>query len=387
MSIRTTHHPATGRSRVTRAIKSGFAAVALTSAIAALGAIVGTGSASAATAQPAAAVLTGVTWHALAPINGWQSGQARYGTGGPAWAVQNGVVYLSGSVVQTSGTDQELAVLPVAARPSRTLFLTMYTLNDTQGSLVIYPTGEIMAYSVPQSNAQGFTSLAGVSYPAPGLATHKLALEDGWVSSQSEFGTGDPSYSVSGGVVYLSGSMHQPVGVSEISATLPPAARPAHTMYRTIYTYSGTIGLVEIQPNGTMYTYMGEAQQYTSLAGISFPAAADTVHNLALDNGWQSGEPTHDTGDPSYWVSGGVVHLSGSLVQPSAGGEIFAVLPKADRPAHALYIEVMVYTPDNTAHAGTVLIEPDGAMYAYSPTATDAETYTSLAGISFPLGS
>ena len=389
MSIRTTHQPATGRSRVTRAIKSGLAAVALTATITALGAIVGAGSASAATAQPSAPAPTvsGVTWHQLTPINGWQSAQTTYATGNPAWAVQNGVVHLSGSVLQTSGTNQELAVLPAAARPSRTLFLTMYTLDDTQGSLVIYPTGEVMAYSAPQSNAQGFTSLAGVSFPAVAMTTHTLALEDGWVSSQSQYGTGDPSYSVSGGVVYLSGSLHQPIGVSEISATLPPAARPAHTMYRTIYTYDGTIGLAEIQPNGTMYTYMGDAQQFTSLAGVSFPAAADTVHTLALDNGWQSGEPSHDTGDPSYWVSGSVVHLSGSLVQPSGGSEIFAVLPKADRPAHALYIEVMVYTPDNTAHAGTVLIEPDGAMYAYSPTATDAEMYTSLAGLSFPLGS
>jgi len=72
-------------------------------------------------------------------------------------------------------------------------------------------------------------------------------------------------------MVYLSGSLHQPTGVSEISATLPAAARPAHIMYLTVYTYSGTMGLVEIEPNGTMYTYMGGAQQYTSLAGISFP--------------------------------------------------------------------------------------------------------------------
>jgi len=50
-----------------------------------------------------------------------------------------------------------------------------------------------------------------------------------------------------------------------------------------------------------MYTFLGAAQQYTSLAGISFPAAADTVHKLALDNGWQSGEATFGTGDPSYW--------------------------------------------------------------------------------------
>ena len=66
--------------------------------------------------------------------------------------------------------------------------------------------------------------------------------------------------------------------------------------------------------------------------------------------------------DPGYWVSGGVVHLSGSVDQPSGTGQIFAVLPKADRPAHDLYIQVMVYTPDDTAYAATVVIDPDGAM-------------------------
>ena len=281
MSIYPNHRQATGTGRVTRAIKSGFAAVALTSAITALGAIVGAGTASAATAQPAAPAVTGVTWHQLSTINGWTSGQSQYGTGGPAWAVQNGVVYLSGSVLQPSSTGQEFAVLPAAARPSKTLFIPVYTLGDTQGYLVIYPTGEVMAWASPESNAQGFTSLAG----------------------------------------------------------------------------------------------------------ISFPAASDTVHTLALDNGWVSGEPAHDTGDPAYWVSGGVVHLSGSVDQPSGTSEIFAVLPKADRPAHDLYIQVMVYTPDNTAYAGTVLIAPDGAMEAYSQAPGSAQMYTSLAGISFPLGS
>ena len=39
------------------------------------------------------------------------------------------------------------------------------------------------------------------------------------------------------------------------------------------------------------------------------------------------------------------------------------------------------------AHAGTLLIEPDGTMQAYSQTSSEAQTFTSLAGISFPLGS
>jgi hypothetical protein len=80
------------------------------------------------------------------------------------------------------------------------------------------------------------------------------------------------------------------------------------------------------------------------------------AHKLALVNGWQSAQFGYNTGDPAYPVSNGVVHLSGSLLQPTGSNQIFAVLPKADRPKHDLYIRAMVYTPGNTAHTGTVLI-------------------------------
>jgi hypothetical protein len=324
-----------------------------------------------------------VTWHSLTPINGWHSGQTQFGTGAPAWAVRSGVVYLSGSVFQTSGTDQVLATLPAAARPSKTLFITVYTLDDTQGYLVIYPSGQIEAWSSPASNAQGFTSLAGVSYPAPALALHKLALKNGWVSSQGQYTTGDPSYAVSDGVVHLSGSLHQISGTDANFGVLPPAARPAHTMYLAVYTYDGTMGLLEVDQNGHLAAYDGGAQQYTSLAGVSFPVP-EAAHKLALDNGWQ---PAQGTGDPAYSVTNGVVYLSGSVRQPTSGNEILTVLPTGARPKHDLYIKVMVYTPGGVAQAGTVFIAPDGTVQAYSSPASNAEQFTSLAGISFPLGS
>jgi hypothetical protein len=386
MSIHPNHRPVTGGSRLAQAIKAGFATVALTSAVTALGAIVGAGSVSAATAQPAAAAVSGMTWHQLTPVNGWQSGGAHFGSGSLAWAVRNGVVYLSGSVFPPTGTASEFAVLPAAARPSRVLYITVYTADDTQGFISIYPDGVMYASASPYSNAQGYTSLAGISFPAPALAMHKLALQNGWQSSQSQFGTGDPAYSVSGGVAYLSGSLHQPSGTNQILAVLPPAARPAHTMYLSVYTYNGTIGLLEVDPQGRLYAYDGGAQQYTSLAGISFPVASAAVAKLALVHGWESAQPKFGTGDPAYSVSGGVVHLSGSLFQPSGTNQIFAVLPKADRPGRILYIQVMVYTPDAVALAGTVEIDPDGSVWAYSQTGT-ARQYTSLAGISYPLGS
>ena len=390
MSIYPKHRPARCAGRVTRTVKSGIAAVALMSAITALGAIMGAGSAAAATAQPAAATVTGVTWHPLAPVNGWQPGQSQFaGDGIPAWTVQNGVVYLSGSVIQASGTNDEFAVLPPAARPSRILYMTVFTVAGTQGFIIVSPSGAMQARATPYSDAQGLTSLAGVSYPAPALAMHKVALENGWQSSQSQYGTGDPSYTVSNGVVYLSGSLHQPAGTGQVFGVLPPAARPAHTMYLTVYTYGGTMGLLEIDTNGMLYAYNGGAQQYTSLAGVSFRVASATMNKLALINGWQSAQPVYGTGDPSYSVKNGVVHLSGSLLQPpaTATGQMFAVLPKAARPAHYLYIKAMVYSPGSAANAGTVVITPNGEMYAYSLTASYAQQYTSLEGISYPLGS
>jgi len=40
--------------------------------------------------------LAGTTWHKLNLINGRKSGQGKFGTGDPAYAVKNGIVYLSG---------------------------------------------------------------------------------------------------------------------------------------------------------------------------------------------------------------------------------------------------------------------------------------------------
>jgi hypothetical protein len=45
------------------------------------------------------------------------------------------------------------------------LYIAVYTLNDTQGFINIYPNGAMYASASPYGHAQGFTSLAGISYP------------------------------------------------------------------------------------------------------------------------------------------------------------------------------------------------------------------------------
>ena len=361
--------------------------VAVTLAAAAAGTIAAGGAASAATSHQARPA--GLTWQGMSLMNGWQPGESSYaGTGSPAWAVQGGIVYLSGSVVQPSGSNPLFAVLPPQARPVSVLYMTVYTVSQTQGYIVIYPSGAMYAEASPYSNAQGFTSLAAVSYPAASVTVQPLSLVNGWHSSQGQWGTGDPSYTASGGMVYLSGSLNLPGGGnSAMFAVLPPGDRPSHSLYFNVYTYAGTIGTVGVNPEGDVYAYYGQADQFTSLAGISFLAGPTPAAKLPLVNGWQSGLTQYwYTADPGITVSSGVVHLSGSVVNMPATSPFFATLPEFARPAHDLYIKITVGTSITEADTGTLLIEPDGTMQAYSIPSGLAQNFTSLDGISYSLG-
>lgn len=105
-------------------------------------------------------------------------------------------------------------------------------------------------------------------------------------------------------------------------------------------------------------------------------------HNVALENGWASSNPTYKTGNPRYGVSYGIVYLSGSLHQVSGNDATIGVLPAGYRPAHELYLPI--YTFEDSS--GALIIEPSGVMEVESLTAIDATTYSSLAGVSYPLG-
>jgi len=251
-----------------------FAAYAAAIAIPAVALLAPAGGAEAATAQqagrPAAATFS---WHNLSLINGWQPylpAGSRY----PSYAVKGGVVYLSGTLAQPGGGSSEFAVLPKAARPAHRMYLTVYTAGGTTGSLEIRSNGDMFASSWPQSNARLFTSLAAISYPAPGATWYKLTLINGWKSAQRLYGTGDPAYAVIGGVVYLSGSLHTNSGTSTWFALLPAAARPAYWLFMTDYTLGGTVGSLQAGPSSLIQAYSrpaSYARQYTSLAAISYP--------------------------------------------------------------------------------------------------------------------
>jgi len=366
-----------------------------------VGALVSLALAGAAVGAPAAsAQLTNVCdWQHLDLINGWQSEQTVYDTGTPSFCVlKDGVVYLGGSLAQPTAGPDEFAVLPPFARPPHNLYLSVYTMDGAAGVLQINTDGGMYAYNAPnQGDARDFTSLAGVSFPLVGAAnvyTQPLTLVNGWQSAQSQWGTGDPSYSLINGVVFLSGSLNGsqvPLGLGDQAkefAVLPQEARPDFCSPLETYDYAGSPGTVEVDPQGTMRSftegggvYQSAASQYTSLAGLSYPVANWTYWQpLNLINGWSQapgGCASGINGYPSFHIQNNVVYLAGTLGQATPNGNgVFAVLPPAARPYDNLYLNVSTETG---SHA-SLHISPDGSMSLWG---ANAAGLTSLAGISY----
>jgi hypothetical protein len=118
--------------------------------------------------------------------------------------------------------------------------------------------------------------------------------------------------------VYLSGSIAQTSGTNSTFGFLPPGERPAYEIYLDVYTLNSTYGVLRIDPSGLMEAYFGSATGYTSLAGVSFPVAGVSQTGvMPLENGWESAQSAYNTGDPAFFISNGIVHLSGSLQRPS----------------------------------------------------------------------
>lgn len=111
----------------------------------------------------------GVSWNSLVLQNAWVSSNATFGTGNPKVALQGNVVYLSGSMHQTTPGSAIFAFLPSTYRPAHNMYITVYTNGGTSGTLYIGHDGTMMAFSSAScgsnSAAQCFTSLATVSYP------------------------------------------------------------------------------------------------------------------------------------------------------------------------------------------------------------------------------
>jgi hypothetical protein len=200
---------------------------------------------------------------------GWQEDAAVDRAGPGSYTVRDGVVYLSGVVRHTSGSDLIAAILPKGARPAQTTYMTTESDSWVPAVVEILPNGDLWIYG---SDVAQFASLDGLSFTAGKPASHALNLINGWFSPQSSDHTGTPSYRLSGGVVYLSGAVRQSTSGGDTEfAVLPRADWPANNLYISIYTLSGDVGFLLIQNDGEMFAGGSSAWVLTSLAGVSFP--------------------------------------------------------------------------------------------------------------------
>ena len=388
----------------------GIAVGAAVASLAVAGALAASASAASASTTRAEGRLASCSWQPLSLINGWRSEQSVYDSGNPSYCVtSDGMVYLSGSLAQPGGGSDEVAVLPAAAAPASNLYLSVYTYGGTTGVLYISTSGEILAYSGASGGGDtAFTSLAGISFPGTTVAQQSLPLLNGWQSAQSEYGTGNPSYSVtSDQVVHLSGSLNgsqitpglsgEP-GISANSpekfAVLPSGAVPAACSSTETYTYGGVHGVLAFEPSGELDAYAtGQgiyntpSAEYTSLAGISFPEAswAPSTQSLTLNAGWSasidSGCANSDFVGPGYTLINGVVYLSGDMISSGSPNGTFATLPQAARPTHTLYLTLN----EGPADPASLEIDPDGNMTVFASGAVSG--VNSLTGLSYQVSS
>ncbi len=99
----------------------------------------------------------------------------------------------------------------------------------------------------------------------------QLPLQPGWTAQDgANCADGPPSYYVSGHIVYLTGAVLHTQSGNGVFAVLPPAARPAHTLYLTAGTEGAPHADVRISPDGQMFLFGGAAPLWASLGGISY---------------------------------------------------------------------------------------------------------------------
>lgn len=114
------------------------------------------------------AVIPGPSFHPLTLANGWVSENVNDGTGDPKVALQNGVVYLKGSLAQPTPGSTIFTSLPTADWPHDTLLINVWTSGGTPGTLEITTNGRMALFSNAPcgsgNTAQCFTSLAAISY-------------------------------------------------------------------------------------------------------------------------------------------------------------------------------------------------------------------------------
>jgi hypothetical protein len=298
---------------------------------------------------------------------------ASYSTNQPAFALDNGVVYLRGAM--SNGTSTHAFTLPPGFRPSAMIWVPVNQANATKGRLQIDTDGKVYVSAEFNiwGNAQGFTSLDGVSFTVKPTGYSTIPLKNGWQAY-----TRAPAVQDTGTYIRLQGSMWSS-GTSNYAFNLPVGFRPSAPVYVPVDLFNAAKGRLYIDTAGDVYVQaennMQDAYGFTSLEGVTFAKSGSGFLALTGSNGWTN----YGTRGPAVTNRNGVVMLQGAL--RTSGTNMNALfLPEEYRPATSVYVPVDLCG----AKKGRVLIKPDGWV-TVQPQASvgDAQCFTSLEGVQF----
>jgi hypothetical protein len=317
------------------------------------------------------------------------SGNAGFGSRPPAWYTDgSGVVHLQGAATLTTpdgpGDEFLIGTLPPAAAPAQRVLTVVHTFNGTYSDVIIETSGQIYTGPARSPAVTDFTflSLEGITFRPAGRGT-KIAMNTAdWSPGAATFRP--PAwFKDSSGIVHLQGATNQTSTTgsnpSQIG-TLPPAARPASTVYSIVATNGFTYADVAIEPNGSV-DLIGPrppaVQDYglVSLESISYrPASNGTAIPLNTAN-WNGSAGFGSRGPAWYKDKAGIIHLQGAVHQVNTSGtnpNLIGTLPRAARPSSTVY--TIVHTFNGTY--ADLAIEPNGTLDLINPRAPLVTDYT-----------
>lgn len=345
-----------------RTTRSGLAAALAASALALFG--------------PAASAVT--VFDPLPLVNGWTG--APQSTRSPAITRVGQMVHLRGAIA--NGSTGVAFTVPVAYRPTSTVYVRVALCNGRAGRLVIDPAGTATVQTAGAfADATCLTSLEDVSYATDTVGFTPLALQNGWVNGF--FGTFPVGVSNDDGIVRFQGAVTS--GTTSTLFTLPANFRPNQDMYLPVNLCNATPGRLYIQPTGAVSVQATDldftkAQCFTSLEGVSFSRNGTGYTSVTLANGWTGG--VSGTSQPGFRNDNGIVHLKGAVGNGTAG--TLFTLPARMRPPANVDAAVDLCN----AVPGRIRIGSNGVVQVLSTTVlADAQCFTSLEGVSFAIAS
>jgi hypothetical protein len=142
----------------------------------------------------------------------------------------------------------------------------------------------LIALTFSLGSGAGYAASVATNHTATTkISWHGLSLKSGWTPAAKGFGVGKPAYTVSNGVVYLTGvasRANQSASIPSLVGILPKGARPTHGLWFESYNYAATgESAIAVYPNGDVEVFgengagtgPGDQDYFTSLAGIEFP--------------------------------------------------------------------------------------------------------------------